>query len=541
MRMTMKSIRGSSDTTVCVSSLNGRRGLFGGICFAQCCGVFNGLHCETLRFTTAKHCGKLTWRRFYIVCLYLLFPTLASAQTLTLPAAVDQALGRSVAAHQTQTDRAVSTWQYRTYRADYRPQLALQGTLPNFSRVITPVVQPDGTTDFRAVRINNSNLAVTLRQNIGLTGGQVFVASEVQRFDDFNGHVKRYNNQPVSFGITQPIGQFNALTWARRIEPLRYQESQRLAVEEREAIAQRVAELYFDVLQQQVGAAVADQNVTANAELLRLGQERYGLGRLSESDVLRLRLNLLNAQQARDQALLDAENAAVTLQSYTGLGAAEVAELAVPEAAPQPLVLPEVALEQARQHRGAVLAFRRRLLLAEREVALARGTTGLRATLTANLGYVNQAPTLWNTYLNLQNQQQIALAFSVPLVDWGRQRSIRRTAELTRDQEQYAVAQEERAFEQNVLTQAAQLGTIAHQLTLATRADSLAQRRYAIARATYQVGRISLTDLTIATAEKDQAKRAYLLALRASWVAYYRLRALTLYDFAKGEMVNGER
>jgi len=475
-----------------------------------------------------------------LLLLLLLITTTLRAQTLSLQEVIDLSLNRSAVARQTQTDRQTSYWQYRTYQANYRPQLALQGTLPNYNRVITPVVQPDGTTDFRAVRINNSNLAVTLRQNIGLTGGQVFVASELQRFDDFNGGVRRYNNQPVALGFTQPIGQFNTLAWARRIEPLRYQESQRVAVEEREAIAQRVAELYFDVLQQQVNAAVANQNVQANAEMLRIGQERYQLGRLSQSDVLRLELNLLNAQQARDQAQLDAENAAVSLQSYTGFGAAEVAQLAIPDAAPQSVVVPALALEQARQHRSAVLTFRRRLLLAEREVALAKGSTGFQATLTANLGYVNQAPTLWNTYLGLQNQQQVGLSFSLPLVDWGRQKAILKTAELTRDQEQYAVAQEERTFEQNVLTQAAQLGTIGHQLALAARADSLAQQRYDIARATYQVGRISLTDLTIASNEKDQAKRAYILALRASWVAYYRLRALTLYDFDKGQALARE-
>jgi outer membrane protein TolC len=435
-------------------------------------------------------------------------------------------------AKQTQTTRDQSYWQWRTYQANYRPQLGLQGTLPGFSRAVAPVVQPDGTTDFRAVRINNSNLAMTVSQNIGLTGGQVFVASEVQRFDDFNGRLKRYNNQPISIGLLQPIGKFNNLRWANRIEPLRYQESQRLYIEEREGIAQRITELYFDVLQQQVNAEVASQNVRANEELLRIGKERYQLGYLSQSDLLRLELNLLNARQAVAQGQLDAQNAAVSLQSYTGLRA-ETLQLAVPAAAPRLVVPAALALTQARQNRSVVLTFRRRLLQAEREVALARGTTGLQATLSANLGYVNQASNLWDTYATLQSQQQVQLTFALPLVDWGRQKSIIKTAELTHRQVQTDVAQEELSFEQSVQVQAAQLGTLSEQLALTARADSLAQQRYNIAQATYKVGRISLTDLTIASAEKDQARRTYILALRAAWVAHYRLRALTLYDFER--------
>ena len=469
-------------------------------------------------------------RRLFL--LFLFFPTFVHAQTLTLPAIITQALDHSAAGKRTSTNRETGYWAWRGYQANYCPQLALQGNLPNFSRVITPVVQPDGTTDFRAVRLNNSNLALSLSQNIGWSGAQVFVGAEVQRFDDFNGNLRRYNNQPFTLGIVQPLGQFNGLKWARAIEPLRYQESQRTYAEERETLAQRVTELYFDVLLQQVNAVVAGQNARATAELLRIGRERFALGRLSQSDLLQLELNLLDAQQAQNQARLDAESAAVTLQAYTGAPAAEGAPaLAVPAPAPQPAVAPAQALAEARQHRSATLAFRRRLLQAERDVAQVRGSTGFQATLTANLGYVNQAPNLLDTYANLQNQQQVRLAFALPLMDWGRRQSLVKTAALTRDQTRLDVAQETQSFEQTVLTQARQQPVLAEQILLAGRADSLAQRRYDIARATYLLGRISLTDLSLASIAKDGARRGYIFALRAGWVAYYRLRALTLYDF----------
>ncbi|WP_198173012.1 TolC family protein [Hymenobacter ginkgonis] len=444
-------------------------------------------------------------------------------------------MATSAAGIQARAAREGGYWSYRTYQATYRPQLALAGTVPNFSRAITPVVQPDGTTAFQAVRINNSNLGLTLTQNIGLTGAQVVVGSQVQRFDDFNREERRYNNQPFNLGLTQPLGYFNGLKWARRIEPLLYQENQRQYLEDREAIAQRVTELYFDVLLQQVNAAVAGQNAQATAELLRVGREKYALGRLSQSDLLQLELNLLDAQQAQTQARLDAETAAVSLRTYCALptpdAGTEAPLLAVPAPAPRLAVVPAEALAQAQQHRAATLAFQRRQLQAARDVAQARGTTGLLATLTANLGYVNQAPYLLDSYTALQNQQQVALAFSLPLLDWGKRRAIVRTAELARDQTQAAVSQEVRSFEQTVLTQAGQVPALAGQVRLAARADTLAQRRYAITRATYEAGRLSLTDLTLASAAKDLARRSYILALRAGWVGYYRLRGLTLFDF----------
>jgi len=102
------------------------------------------------------------------------------------------------------------------------------------------------------------------------------------------------------------------------------------------------------------------------------------------------------------------------------------------------------------------------------------------------------------------------------------------------------VRQDERSFEQTVLTQAGQLPALASQARLAARADTLAQRRYAITRATYAAGRLSLTDLTLAAAAKDVARRSYILALRAGWVAHFSLRSLTLFDFETGQPLAAE-
>ena len=127
----------------------------------------------------------------------------ASAQgpapdSLTLAAVVAQAQGRAAVGQQARTNRETGYWAYRAYQANYRPQLGLTGVLPNFNHQITPVVQPDGTLAFKSVRNNNSTLGVAVTQNIGLTGGQVVLGSQVQRVDNFNDSTKQYNNQPFT-------------------------------------------------------------------------------------------------------------------------------------------------------------------------------------------------------------------------------------------------------------------------------------------------------------------------------------------------------
>ena len=58
------------------------------------------------------------------------------------------------------------------------------------------------------------------------------------------------------------------------------------------------------------------------------------------------------------------------------------------------------------------------------------------------------------------------------------------------------------------------------------------ERGFEVAYNRYVIGRITLDNLFLAQSEKDQAVSQFVQALRGYWTAHYRLRRLTLYDFA---------
>src|SRR5213593_811654 len=67
---------------------------------------------------------------------------------------------------------------------------------------------------------------------------------------------------------------------------------------------------------------------------------------------------------------------------------------------------------------------------------------------------------------------------------------------------------------------------------LVAKADSVAAKRFEVAYNRYVIGRITIDNLYIAQAEKDQAVLQYVQGLRGYWAALYRLRGATLFDFA---------
>ncbi|MGV3504636.1 MAG: TolC family protein [Adhaeribacter sp.] len=455
------------------------------------------------------------------------------AQSFTLEEVIRLALNESAVTRLAAANKENSYWQWQNFRAGYKPQLALSGTLPDFSRTISPVIQPDGTTAFRQVAINNASLELRLSQDIGLTGGAVFLHSQVQRFDDFDRQAKSYNSNPAILGLSQPLFGYNALAWNKKIEPLRYEESQKKYLEDRESISLTATQYFFDLLVEQVNADIAARNLANNETIYKIAEEKFRLGKLSKNDLLQLQLTLLNARTALAQATLEARMRSLQLKNYVGFTGDGDLALVLPQQVPDLSVQAGTALAQARSNRKEPVAFARRLLQAQQQVQKAKGENGFNASLYATYGLTNQATSFTDSYLRPIDQQRVRLGFDIPLVDWGKQKAALKTAQVNQQLTAYTVEQEEVAFEQAVLTQVSQFEMLRERLRLSAQADDIAQQRYQITHKTYLIGKISITDLNIAAAEQDQAKRTYLAALRDFWEAYYHLRTLTLYDFEK--------
>jgi len=213
---------------------------------------------------------------------------------LTLKEVIQLAISQSTAALRAETIRENRYWQYRTYRSNYVPQLSLEGTLPDFERLFKPVTQEDGTTVFQPVSVSYSNLTLNLRQSIAATGTQLFLTSGVDRFDDFDRDTTNYSGTPAIIGFIQPLFSFNQLKWDKRVEPLRYEESRRDFVEQKEEISRIASRLFFDLLIAQISLQISKLNVQSNDTIYQIAQGRYQLGKIPENDLLQLELNLIS-------------------------------------------------------------------------------------------------------------------------------------------------------------------------------------------------------------------------------------------------------
>jgi hypothetical protein len=473
-----------------------------------------------------------------ILASFILFCVIdALAQNVfTIEEIIARAKEQSIFSKQAETQRETSYWQYRSFRTNYNPQLRMNGNLPSYTNYVTPVRQPDGSLVYLPVNQINPNLNLGLQQPIAPTGGTISANTAYNFFNDYPSNERQWGGTIFNVQLTQPVFAYNPLKWDKKIRPVVFEESKRTFVEMQEAISRDAVSLFFDVLRQQVNEQVARFNLANNDTIYKIEQGRYNIGSTSLDKLLQVELQLLRSRQEVAQAQLELETARLQLRSYIGLKDGDDFSLTLPENIPDFLLDVQDALSYAKLNRADYIAFERRRLEAESEVAQAKGQR-YQTTFTASYGLNNVGNVVSDLYDNPSKQQIANISFNVPLVDWGRRRAMMETALANKKLRDYEIEQSRIIFEQEIITKVRQFEMMRLQIEITRKSDQVAQERYNVAQNRYLIGKIDITNLNIALTEKDQAKRAYLDALKSFWTAYYDLRRLTLYDFASKKLL----
>lgn len=380
-----------------------------------------------------------------------------------------------------------------------------------------------------------NELNLEIQQDISLTGGTLFMGSRLGRLDIFETEgipaSTSYLSNPLRIGFYQPLFQYNAMKWRKKIEPLQYQEGEKIYSEQMEAVAQRAASYFFDLLISQLDAAAATQD-KANADtLLVLSRGRFEVGKIAETDLLQVELNAMQAETRLAAARLNMQTNTEQLRDFLNLQGEIEFDLIPPYVLPDETINASEALAYAKANRSTVVNFGRRILEAQQEVARAKGETGVTAGLVGQFGLTQTGSEFDAVYRDLIDQEVFTFSITAPIADWGKSKARKAVASANLELEQRQVEQEKENFERVVVLKAQQFDLVRQNTVVAERYFEAAKKRYDITYQRYLIGKISVTDLNLALSDQENARRAYLQSVRDFWMAVFELRGMTLYDF----------
>ncbi|MDP1622096.1 MAG: TolC family protein [Bacteroidales bacterium] len=479
-----------------------------------------------------KHVAILILFAVFCIGQFSVFGQIASKH-LTLNEAIEISKTQSPDAFNAKQAFRSSYWEFRSYKASNLPSLLLTSTLPEISQSLSPYLKQDGTQTYISSKELNANAGLALRQNIGVTGGNISLRSSLNYYS--NNELPFYGN-PLNLNFNQPIFSFNPYRWDRKIKPLTYSLAKRKYIEDIEQICITTTNHFFTLLQAQIEKKIALTNKSNYDTLYSIAKGRYQLGKIAENDLLQLELNFLKAQAAVENADLALDNAQFKFKSYLRLQDSMHVVLLPPGNIDFFKIDPRNAVTLANENSSVVLEFKKRLLEAARAVNQARLDGRFDAEVNASVGLQQSGYTVPDTYLNLLDQRRVSLGITIPILDWGVARGQIKIAQSQEEIVKNSVEQDIIDFQRNVYLKAVEFNMQQNQVKIAAKSDTVARKSYEVTKGRYLIGKInSILDLNNAQIETDNSEKNYYFTLQTFWKSYYEIRKMTLFDFLKNE------
>jgi outer membrane protein TolC len=452
---------------------------------------------------------------------------------LTLPDVIDIASKQSIDAFRNKNMYLASYWEYRFFQAERRPGISLSTNPLDYNRFLKKEYNFETNEDeFRLREYLNSDIGINAFQNIGLTGGQLFVRSDLEMIKNLAGDKNTsFSATPFSFGYSQELNGYNELKWKSKIEPLKFEKAKKEFIQDVEDLRIKSTLQFFELITAQIQKGIAKTNYANADTLYKIGMGRFQVGTVTQDELLKLELSLLNAEQALSMAQLEEKRAQASLNSFLGFEKNVEIECIVPSEIPELQINPDVALTQAIQNNPEMINHQQLKLQQDQNVKRIKSETGLNTSLFAMYGRSRTSEEFNDVYTQPDKSQQFSVGLNVPIVDWGRTKGRVSMAESNREVALATIKQERLDFEMDIFQSVMEFNLQASQVKNSAKADTVAQLGYNVTFQRFLIGKIDVIKLNIASTDQETARISYLNRLRDYWTSYFRLRSLTLFDF----------
>lgn len=442
----------------------------------------------------------------------------------------------SLEAFRTQNMYLSGYWEYRTYKADRLPSLTLNLTPAEYYRDITKRYDSEQDLDvYRNQQSFSASGGLAVRQNFDLTGGTFYLESSLGYMRNFGNNTStQFTSIPVRLGYSQSLVGYNPFKWERRIEPLKYEKVKKEFIYNVEAVSETATGYFFSLAMAQAEYDLAKENVASSDTLYRIGMQRLKIAAISKADLLTLKLDLVNARNALQNKASTLKRAMFSLASFLNLDKNTVIELELPARPHEMTISVDEALALVRTNNPQLLGLKQTVLEAERNVDKTKKESRFNASVNASIGFNQVADNFGDVYHKPMQQDLVSVSLSIPLIDWGVRKGKYNMARNNLNVSKISARQSEISIEEEVIMTVSDFNIQQNLIMSAEEALDLSVMAYNETRQRFIIGKADINSLTLSLNRQQSAQQNYISALQNYWLNYYKIRKLTLHDFASG-------
>ncbi|MEL7588886.1 MAG: TolC family protein [Prolixibacteraceae bacterium] len=485
-------------------------------------------------------------KQIYTFTIAFLLASGSFSQEATLSLSLDQVIElasqNSIDAFQIKNMYRASYWEFRYYKADRLPSLTLQATPLDFNNNRSREYNFElNKEEYIQREYLNSDFNLSLNQNIAMTGGSLFLQSELGMVKNMGKNADdSYWSTPISIGYRQSLNGYNELKWKAKIEPVKFERAKKELIESREALSIKAVDKFFNLAGAQIQLNIAENNLSSADTLYRVGKGRFQVGTVTQDELLNLELQLLKAKQTLNVSRSEVNRAQADLCSFLSLDKNVVINCVVPAEIPDLQVSAGEAIDKAMENNPIILEHQQRLMEQDQSVARTKSETGFNTTIYALYGMDQSSPEFADVYKDPDKTQRLRLGVTIPIIDWGRRKGSYQMAQYNREVVKASVEQSKIDFEQELLQDVVEFNLQAQQVVTSGLADTVARKGYEVTLQRFMIGKVDVTKLNIARNDLESARLSYINTVRNYWNYYYSLRRKTLFDFITRQTLSAE-
>ncbi len=491
-------------------------------------------------------------KKRYIFVLSLVFVALtAKADTylLTLQESIELAMEKSYTMRNLQEDLKIAEYNLKSATSSLKTHIDFSLTLPEFNQTVRTWDDTTGVSFYSIKRMDYGGM-VTVNQPL-ITNGNIYWETSLNSYDDFYNR-DRSATFNTRLRLRQPIDAlygYNAIRSSLKSARLDYERSSKSFRREELNLVYRVSSSYYNLLSLQRSTEIAQLDYERQTEANEIAQNKYASGLIREVDALQMEVDLAEAQNSYEMALINQESAINSFKELLGIELTD--SVVLKDELKYNIVV--VDAEKAVEH-----ALKNRIELRERDIAIEQQEMSIRQRKAEGMvrgyfdAYVQKTGTSMddmstaygstlhtsaNDFIDRPINYGVGLTVSVPLLDWGENKARVRAAEARQRQNYLAKEELERNIETEIRNAVAQLNNNLKRLQLLEKNVVIAEKSFAITLQRFTDGDIDSQTLALERNRLNSAYRNHLSAYIAYQLSLADIMRKTLYDFEKGEPV----
>lgn len=384
---------------------------------------------------------------------------------------------------------------------------------------------------------------LTVRQPLP-TDGSLYITNTLSSIDDMRRDV-RSTYARTRIGLEQPLDAFygyNRIRSTLKRAKLAHERSQKSLKREELNLVYNVSSAYYNLLQLQESSNIALLNLERQTEAYEMSKNKYAAGLIREVDALQMEVDLAEAQSNYDMSLLNQEASVNRFKELLGINLNDSITLENKLDYNVVIVDPEIAVNYALKNRLEIREQDIQLELQKLSIKQQKSQRIIKASINAHfeqIGYDqgfkrNFFSSTGKSYRNYKDRPAnygVGFTISIPILDWGENRSRVRAAESQLKELEYSKIETERSIETEVMNLVANLNSNLKRLQLLEKNVDVAEKSFEITRQRYSDGDINSESLAL---ERNRLNTAYTSRLSA-YINYQLsiadLMRKTFYDF----------